>query len=82
VLLFRDIPQHFGIYTRRHLGGWEAFGLLIIVLGAITVLFYIGVIAWMLIAKLFLSKAEVSAVAFYGSATRFDHWLVDILFPH
>jgi len=43
-------------------------------------LVYLGAIAWLLSARLFFSKAEVSKVIFYGPTTRFGRWLVDALF--
>lgn len=80
IFVFRDLPAQLGIDMERRLIGWEPFVVLGSVLLVGIILVYIGAIAWLLFARMFFTKSEVSKVAFYRSNTRFDRWLVDSLF--
>ena len=77
---FRYLPAHLGIDVDHSPSGWEAFWIVAIVIVVMVFLLYVGVVAWLLFARLFFSKAEVSRVAFHGAHTRFDRWLVDTAF--
>jgi hypothetical protein len=82
VVILREVPFYIGTYVQRPLSDWEAAAVTVpSVIVVCLVLNYVGFIAWLLCAKLFLSKAEVSKVAFYHPPTRFDRWLVDSVFP-
>ena len=76
----RDLPARLGIDMDRSVGGWEVVWLLAIAIVVVVFLIYVGVVVWLLFARLFFSKAEVSRVAFSGPHTRFDRWLVDTAF--
>jgi hypothetical protein len=80
VFAFRDLPVRLGFDMQRRLVGWEMLWVTVIAILVMVFLLYLGAIAWLLFARLFLSKAEVSKVVFYGPTTRFERWLVDALF--
>jgi hypothetical protein len=80
IFIFRDLPTHLGIDMQRRLVGWEILWVAGIVLVVEALLVYLGAIAWLLFARLFFSKAEVSKLVFYGPATRLDRWLLDVMF--
>ena len=81
VFAFRNLPSHFGVDMQRRLAGWELFGVIGVALVIVVFLVYLGAITWLLFARFFFSKLEVSQVVFHGPTTRFERWLVDVLFP-
>lgn len=84
VFLFRNVPDKFGYDMQRVLSGWEAVWFAAGALVAIAILLYVGVIAWLIFARLFFTRAEVLTVlrvAHYGQVTRFDRWLINRFFP-
>ena len=58
----------------------EALLIFLAAVSVMVVLLYIGIIAWMLFARAFFTKAEVEAIAYYGPHTRFDRWLVNTIY--
>lgn len=80
IFAFRVLPAQLGIDMDHHPMGVETLWIIGIVVLVMIFLVYVGAIAWMLFARVFFSKAEVSKVVFHGLSTRFDHWLVDTLF--
>ena len=55
--------------TTGNIGGVEAVWMFTVMVVAGALLIYVGAIAWLLFARLFFSKAEVSKVAFHGPHT-------------
>ena len=79
--MFRDIPARFGMNLDRPINGIG--GVLLVwcaVMAVAAVLIYLSAICWMVFAKLFRSRREVESIAFSGVHTRFDAWLVNLLF--
>jgi hypothetical protein len=81
ILLLRDLPTYLGFDIQRPLVGWEVLWAIVVIFLIIIALVYLGVVLWLLFARLFLSRVEVSKVVYYGPTTRFERWLFNVLFP-
>ncbi|MBT9166584.1 MAG: hypothetical protein DDT25_01275 [Chloroflexi bacterium] len=81
VFCFREVPAYLGYDMQRTLSGWEVIGTTLVALLVMSALVYVAAVCWLLFAKLFFSRAEVSKVVFYGPTTPVERWLVDKLFP-
>lgn len=81
IYAFRDLPAYFGFDMDRILAGWEVLLVVLVALVVMVALVYLAGIAWLLFAKIFFTKAEVSRVVFYGPTTVLERWLVDRFFP-
>lgn len=79
---YRGFVELTGFDMQRPVQLWELPLLLAGCLIVLGVLVYLSLVAWLLFAKLFFTRAEVSKVVFYGPTTRLERWLVDVLFPN
>jgi len=81
IFFFRDVPAYVGFDMLQPMSGWGAVVGILVAILVMSALVYVGAICWLLFAKLFFSREEVSKVVFYGPTTRVERWLVDRLFP-
>ena len=61
--------------------GFELVFALAFVVASIIILGYLAVISWVLFARIACTREQVLAVLCYGPCTRFERWLVDLVFP-
>jgi len=80
VFFFRDVPAYFGYDMQRPLSGWEVVGTTVAAILVMCALVYVTAVCWLIFAKMFFTRTEVSNVVLYGMTTRVERWLVDKLF--
>jgi sterol desaturase/sphingolipid hydroxylase (fatty acid hydroxylase superfamily) len=81
VFIYRTVPPLLGYDMSGPVSPVSAIAILAFGVLSVAVLVYLAAILWLLFAKLFFSRHDVSKVVFAGPTTRFDRWLVDTLFP-
>jgi len=81
VFFLRDVPNYFGYNMQRELTGWGVVGVGLIGISVMSVLVYVAGILWLLLAKFFFSRDEVSKINYYGPTSPIERWLFNKFFP-